>query len=435
MPRTTRPRFAMLTVLALSFVLTLSSGNVLGAPAAASAIKIDADSDADLDTKQLIQKRGYAVEEHNVTTADRYVLTMYRLPKSFDETQKNASAAPNKPAVYLIHGVLDSSITFAVNYRTQSLAFLLADAGYDVWLGNNRGTPYSLSHLDYTTKDDAFWDFTFEDMAEYDLPAMINYALMVSNRPTLSYVGHSEGTMQAFAGFSMNQEIAKKVSYFGALAPVAYVGGTTSPVFITLAKTYFDKITDLLGVKEFLGNSPFLQGIVLKYGCAFVDVACDSLINGLMGPSENINQTRVHVFLSHMPTSTSVKNVGHFAQGIRDNTFRRFDYGCSCSKSVAIAFCPKAFCKNKEVYGTFEPPAFDLSKMKYPRTAFFTGSKDWLATAGDIAKLRKELPVGTIVSETSVAYNHVDFTWAFNTGEVLYAELIAQIKQYEGKGY
>lgn len=193
----------------------------------------------------------------------------------------------------------------------------------------------------------------------------------------------------------------------------------TSSVFVTLAKTYFDKITDLLGVKE------FLQGIALKYGCAFVDVACDSLINGLMGPSDSINQMRVHVYLSHMPTSTSMKNVGHFAQGIRGNTFCRFDYGCSCSKSVSIAFCPKAICKNKEVYGTFEPPAYALGNMKYQRTSFITGSKDWLATAGDIAKLRKELPAGTIVSETDVAYNHVDFTWAFNTGEVLYAELIA----------
>lgn len=58
---------------------------------------------------------------------------MYRISKSFNETQKNGTAAPNKSAVYLIHGVLNSSITFVVNYRTQSLAFLLADADYGVW--------------------------------------------------------------------------------------------------------------------------------------------------------------------------------------------------------------------------------------------------------------------------------------------------------------
>ena len=91
------------------------------------------DPDAGLDVKQLIQRRGYAVEEHAVVTDDRYVLTMYRIPKSYAETQSNSPAAANKPAVYLMHGLLDSSYTFVLNYRTQSLAYLLADAGYDVW--------------------------------------------------------------------------------------------------------------------------------------------------------------------------------------------------------------------------------------------------------------------------------------------------------------
>jgi lysosomal acid lipase/cholesteryl ester hydrolase len=385
--------------------------------------------------KQLIKKRGYEVEEHNVTTADRYILTMYRIPKSYDETQKNVSAAPNKPAVYLIHGLLDSSYTYVLNYRTQSLAYLLADAGYDVWLGNNRGTTWSRGHLDYTTDDDEFWDFSWEDMAEFDLPAMVNYVLNTSKRPTLSYIGHSEGTMQAFAGFSINQEIARRVTYFGALAPVAFVGDATSPVFVALARTYLDKLFELLGVDEFFGKTPILQDIIGRYGCAFVDVACDSIINALTGPSDNVNKTRIHVYISQTPAGTSVKNMGHFAQGIRDNTFRRYDYGCACSKLFPIALCPKAFCKNKEVYGSFEPPAFDLSKVKYPRVSFFTGTQDWLATSKDIAKLRARLPSGTIISDVSVPFNHLDFTWAFNAADKIYHDMIAQIKMFEGLGY
>ncbi|GAB9465923.1 Lipase [Globisporangium polare] len=433
-----RSAFAWLSLLLALLLVVSSSSN--GASALNAVQEEDEgtsaiDADAGLTVKQLVQKRGYAVEEHNVTTADRYVLTMYRLPKSFDETQKNASAAPNKPAVYLIHGLLDSSYTFVLNYRTQSLAYILADAGYDVWLGNNRGTTWSRGHLDYTTKDDAFWDFTFEDMGKYDLPAMINYVLNTSKRPTLSYIGHSEGTMQAFAGFSLNQEVAQRVSYFGALAPVAYVGSTTSPVFIALAKTYLDKLFELLGLDEFFGKTPILQDIIGKYGCAFVDVACDSIINALTGPSENVNKSRIHVYISQTPAGTSVKNMGHFAQGIRDNTFRQYDYGCKCSTLFPITLCPKAFCKNKEVYGTFEPPAFDLSKMKYPRTAFFTGEQDWLATSNDIQKLRASLPAGTIIADTSVPFNHLDFTWAFNAADKIYHSMIAQMTMFEGIGY
>ncbi|TMW62939.1 hypothetical protein Poli38472_005557 [Pythium oligandrum] len=406
--------------------------------AATPAIAVEegaVDPEAGYTVTQIIEARGYAVEEHKVTTDDRYVLTMYRIPKSYDETQANRPAAANKPAVYLIHGLLDSSFTYVSNYRTQSLAYLLADAGYDVWLGNNRGTTWSQGHMDYTPSDEKFWDFSWEEMAKYDMPAMINYVLKITNRPTLSYVGHSEGTMQAFAGFSINQELAKKVSYFGALAPVAYVGNIKSLVFRAMAETHTDKLFDLLGVDAFWPKSKLIQDILGRYGCAFVDVACGSIINALTGPSDNVNKTRIQVYISQTPAGTSVKNMAHFAQGIRDDTYRHYDYGCTCVRTLPISWCPNVLCKNKEVYGTFDPPAWDLSKVKYPRIGFFTGTDDWLATPKDVARLRSELPAGTIVAEKSVEYNHLDFTWAFNGAEEIYNELILQIKLFEGKGY
>ena len=39
-------------------------------------------------------------------------------------------------------------------------AFNLADAGYDVWINNIRGTAPSQGHVNLTTNDEAYWDFS-----------------------------------------------------------------------------------------------------------------------------------------------------------------------------------------------------------------------------------------------------------------------------------
>ena len=39
-------------------------------------------------------------------------------------------------------------------------AYMLADRGYDVWMGNARGNTYSNKHIFLKESDEAFWKFT-----------------------------------------------------------------------------------------------------------------------------------------------------------------------------------------------------------------------------------------------------------------------------------
>jgi hypothetical protein len=48
-----------------------------------------------------------------------------------------------------------------------------------VWLGNVRGNIYCMNHTTLTPKKHEFWDFSFQEMAEIDLPAMVDYVLKV----------------------------------------------------------------------------------------------------------------------------------------------------------------------------------------------------------------------------------------------------------------
>lgn len=74
----------------------------------------------------------------------------------------------NKPVVILQHGLMGSCADWIINGQ-DSLAFLLVEQGYDVWINNSRGNRYSRNHvrLDPDT-DKQYWDFSFTEMAKYD---------------------------------------------------------------------------------------------------------------------------------------------------------------------------------------------------------------------------------------------------------------------------
>lgn len=77
--------------------------------------------------------------------------------------------------IFLQHGLLSSSADWLLSGPEKALAFILADLGYDVWLGNARGNTYSRHHINMSNNDAKYWDFSWHEMAEFDLPAEIDF--------------------------------------------------------------------------------------------------------------------------------------------------------------------------------------------------------------------------------------------------------------------
>lgn len=70
-------------------------------------------------------------------------------------------------------------------------AYLLSNNGYDVWLGNVRGSDHSLKHKTLSVQSKEFWNFSFHEIGFYDLPAMFDLMLEKTKAQQGFYVGHS----------------------------------------------------------------------------------------------------------------------------------------------------------------------------------------------------------------------------------------------------
>jgi hypothetical protein len=67
-----------------------------------------------------------------------------------------------------------------MNYADVTPALVVAAAGYDVWLGNSRGNKYSNKHAWLDPKSSDYWQFDWEEMGDYDIPANLEYIASVT---------------------------------------------------------------------------------------------------------------------------------------------------------------------------------------------------------------------------------------------------------------
>uniref|UniRef100_A0A1I7Y913 Abhydro_lipase domain-containing protein n=1 Tax=Steinernema glaseri TaxID=37863 RepID=A0A1I7Y913_9BILA len=171
-------------------------------------VAASSDPEAHMTTAEIINHWGYPAETFHVSTEDGYVIELHHIPYG---RKQGPSGNKTRPVVFLQHGFDGASANWVVNLPEQSAGFMFADAGYDVWLGNVRGNTYGKSHKELSTWRSRFWEYSFDEHAKYDLPAMIDFVLNRTRQEQLYFVGHSQGTLTMFAKLSDDQKFGQKV--------------------------------------------------------------------------------------------------------------------------------------------------------------------------------------------------------------------------------
>jgi pimeloyl-ACP methyl ester carboxylesterase len=114
-------------------------------------------------------------------------------------------------------------IRFCIFGYFNHVAYLLSDHGYDIWLGNSRGNDHSLNHKTMSPESKEFWDFSWHEIGFYDLPAMIDYMLQLTNASKVFFVGNSQGTTSLLVMLSTRPEYNQKIIQAHLLGPAAFM--------------------------------------------------------------------------------------------------------------------------------------------------------------------------------------------------------------------
>jgi pimeloyl-ACP methyl ester carboxylesterase len=350
-----------------------------------------------MEFEDLVTSKNYPLKIHYVTTIDGYILKLYRIPGAKNEKIFEKKDI-KKQSVLFIHGILDSSDGWICNDEDKCLPFILANLGYDIWLGNSRGNKHSKNHINLKSEDIDFWNFSFHEMGLYDIPAFIDH---ISNEniynEKLIYIGHSQGTTQMFCALSENYEYIKnKIKLFIALGPVAKLEFLDSRLINYLCNfLYADQICLKLGFSEFFSFDENLN----KAGSWVLPKIplISNLIMDLISDKDSYtanNQKRMSVYVSRLPSGCSLKAILHLAQLYRNKKFCAYDEG------------PEL---NKKIYGDDFPKEYNLRNINEFPIIIVNGKLDRLSNPKDVEWLVEELGENVVYKRIYDDMGHASF--------------------------
>ncbi|XP_035443509.2 lipase 1 [Spodoptera frugiperda] len=362
----------------------------------------------------LIKAAGYPVEKHRVTTRDGYILQMHRIPAGRRVVRRiDEPIAKGKKVIMIVHGLSGSSGDFVLMGPEKSLSYVLADAGYDVWLANLRGTDYS-SHVNLTKNEQKFWEFSFHEHGKYDVPAMIDHVLNVTGMEKIIYLGHSMGSTSFFTMMSMKPEYNDKISFCVAMGAAVYLENVKPIAKLALVTL---NVTNIMRERGVWGIHPALIHGAVKNLCTLnqpeIDL-CAYFIFSIIGEDREQHDLDMFPIYLHRIQMSPFRSLEHYGKIALTGVFTTFSGG---------------------VNGPVKP--YNLTNVRVPVTLVY-GENDQLTEKSQIMKLAEELKSIGVLEEVRPAcswpkFNHFDFVFAKDVGKLLNKPLVKFIDKLYNK--
>ncbi|KAL1429421.1 hypothetical protein MTO96_002469 [Rhipicephalus appendiculatus] len=260
----------------------------------------------------------------------------------------------------------------------------------------------------------------FEQIGYYDVAATVDFVLNNTGRSNLSIVSWSQGFSEVLVLLSLRPEYNSKVTVVAGYAPVANITHIETPLTLLVPAAELIRA----GIDVFTMGALLTSNVLTQ---TFIGVFCNTPLRGACflpiqiavgASSQQLNETRIPVYIAHQPAGTSTQNIIHYAQNYRAKNFRRYDYG---------------FFKNRAIYGQSTPPPFPLENIR-SRIGLFRGPSDRLADPTDVDDLVKK--IGQVVALNyyvpQETFQHLDFVLGSYATDILHNPMMQFVSNYSG---
>lgn len=377
--------------------------------------------------EELIEAAGFKYELYYSLSKDGYETQIVRLVNPLADRSKL-----KQPPVMMFHGgLVDPSVYLWANTKqhhpepwprtendgpetssNRSMAFVLANNGYDVFLIGTRGTYQSRGHTDFNNphskeiidydlitpshESRKYWDYCFDDLIKYEVTRQMDKVLEVTGAKKVTFIVQSFSTIWSFGLFSENKEYADKIHQLVSMVPVVNNKGTNK--FVPAVRKL------VLALPNSIGNILF-QGLLLTPAFRKTIVSLSksvrlryTLTKGFLslffGPSSQFTTLLELPVLGHIFLPVGFKQFKHWTQISKRSGLYKFDYGRK---------------RNLQLYGTAIPPKYDLGKFMVKNWMMISGELDTLSTKESVQQVRNEVGVKPYKDVVVPEYNHVDF--------------------------
>lgn len=329
-----------------------------------------------------------------------------------------------------------------ITSSNRSLGFTLSNNGYDVWLIPTRGSnKQNLGHTKNAlginvvhdggnsanlTKGEIayeyartpfYWQYGQDDVLAFELKPQWDKVLEVTGSQEFSLYSYSLSTPTTLGFLAMHPDYASRVRVYFQMGPAIAASHFTGFDF-----TYFEIICNAVPTRgvgftpTFIGN-PLLRELFVDLSPSYEIryTLLKEITRLIFGPSPKYQTNLERNALDKIFKPVSFKTVQQYCQNSVSKVFQKFNYGLG----------------NLGIYGSVNPPAYNISYVDVQNYVIVNGEYDGLASPETVKHLISMVSARKPIEQIEAPqFNHLDLITGVECDKYVNLPVLETLNKY-----